>query len=153
MYCSDIVARALKSPPPREKMALFPTEYGYHGFDFDWGPEGRYLAFSQHRSDFVCDTTTDELIHELTGPASHLHSLDWIPDGERLAAGSKGGRVSNWAPMRGRPTFFFDVGSEIFGLVPCLKVDASHSRVRIRPFASSRQYRIISTTAELLTWR
>ncbi|MEM7235223.1 MAG: hypothetical protein AAF517_23795, partial [Planctomycetota bacterium] len=116
VYCSTAVAESLKDPPPKSTRVTFESTEAGPCMGVEWSADGRYLVWSCGRSIFIADTGQQEILRELKGHSTIIRSLDWGPDGTRLASGSDGGRIRMWAPFRGTASLSLDVGASVFGL-------------------------------------
>jgi WD40 repeat protein len=70
-----------------------------------WHPSSQYLALFVRDGVLICDVTADEVVAELEGnmdyeamqaALGYLYSLDWHPDGERLAGAAGDGLIRIW---------------------------------------------------------
>lgn len=66
---------------------------GSGGYSLDWSPDGKYLAAGRLEDVTVWDTSTWTSL-PVPGTSGSSGALAWSPDGQKLAWGNEGGKVS-----------------------------------------------------------
>ena len=72
--------------------------------DVNWSPNGTDLVFACSAGVVVMNIHDRKNWRLLRGHTTYVHTVDWSPDGTRLASGDQNGSVRIWDPKTGQQT-------------------------------------------------
>jgi len=81
-------------------------------FDIDYSPDGEHIVLAGADNVIVMEADDDVHLWKRNDHGGEVGSVEWSPDGTRIASGSLDSTVRIWGPWNGTPLLVINVGGD-----------------------------------------